>query len=120
MNERRQRQARNEALIREVNERIEAVDKAADDASFAPETRFEFLCECGGGANEPGCEERVEMTIREYETVRTQDDRFVVHPGHQECELETVVEATDRFVIVDKRLQFEPLVRDDPRDAPSS
>jgi hypothetical protein len=120
MDERLQRQARNEALMREVNERIEAVDKAADDASFGPEARFEFLCECGGEKRgEPACDQRVEMTIDEYETVRSQDDRFVVYPGHANEALEHIVTANERFAVVDKRPEAEPLVDDDPRGASS-
>ena|SRR5918996_5497714 len=121
MNARLERQARNEALIREVNERIEGVDRAAEAASVDPgETLFEFLCECGvGGDGDVGCEEYVQMTIREYEAVRSQDDRFVLFPGHQEDALESVAVRTERFVIVDKRPVAEPFVADDPRGAPS-
>jgi len=50
------------------------------------------------------------MTLAEYERVRSQRDRFAVLPGHQTDELERVVEASERFVIVDKRDAFEPLV----------
>jgi hypothetical protein len=121
MRRRLERQARNEALIREVNERIEEVDKAAEAGNVDPgETLFEFLCECGvddgGGV---GCEERVQMTIREYEAVRSQDDRFALFPGHQEDTLESVAVRTERFVVVDKRPVAERFVADDPRGAPS-
>jgi hypothetical protein len=121
MNRRLDRQARNEALIREVNERIEQVDKAAEEANVDPEeTLFEFLCECGAGeAGDVGCEEHVEMTIREYEAVRSQDDRFALLPGHEEEELESVAVRNERFVIVDKRPSAERFVADDPRGAPS-
>ena len=50
------------------------------------------------------------MTINEYDQVRSQDDRFVVYPGHETETLEWVVARTDRFVIVDKRPAAEPLV----------
>ena len=92
MNGRLDRTARNEALIRVVNERIEQVDKAAQEANYDPEeTLFEFLCECGNGdAGDVGCEAHVEMTIREYEVVRSQDDRFVLHPGHEQEAIESV------------------------------
>jgi hypothetical protein len=121
MHPRLERQARNEALIREVNERIEAIDKAAEEANVDPEeTLFEFLCECGGGHDgDVGCEERVEMTIREYEAVRSQDDRFALHPGHEQDALESVAARNERFVIVDKRPSVERFVEDDPRGAPS-
>jgi hypothetical protein len=121
MDERLKRKARNEALIREVNERIETVDKAAERASLAPEGRlFEFICECGGNdAGDISCEEHVEMTIQEYEKVRSQDDRFALYPGHEREELEWVAARNERFVIVDKRPGAEPFVEDDPRGAPS-
>ncbi len=121
MDRRRERQARNEALIREVNERIEEVDRAAEASNVDPgETLFEFLCECGvAGDGDVGCEEHVRMTIREYEVVREQDDRFVLSPGHEEDALESVVTRTERYVVVDKRPEAEPFVADDPRGAPS-
>lgn len=121
MDRRHERQARNEALIREVNERIEDVDRAAEEGRVDPgETVFEFLCECGvGGDGDVGCEEYVRMTIREYEVVRAQDDRFVLSPGHEEDALESVVIRTERYVVVDKRREAERFVADDPRGAPS-
>jgi hypothetical protein len=121
MDERLERKARNEALIREVNGWIEQVDKAAEEASLAPEEAFfEFLCECGAeDAGDIGCEEHVQLTIREYEKIRSQDDRFVVYPGHEQEEIEWVAARDERFVVVDKRPVADPFVEDDPRGAPS-
>jgi hypothetical protein len=121
MNRRLDRAARNEALIRVVNERIEQVDKAAEEAKLDhKETLFEFLCECGDGdAGDVGCEAHVEMTIREYEAVRSQDDRFALHPGHEQEAIESVVARNKRFVVVDKKPSVERFVEDDPRGAPS-
>ena len=122
MEKRLEHQSRNEALIREVNERVADLDKAAEENSFAAdETMFDFLCECGAsdGGEAGACEERVSMTINEYDQVRSQDDRFVVSPGHETEALESVTARTDRFVIVDKRPAAEPFVADDPRGAPS-
>jgi hypothetical protein len=117
-----ERQSRNEALMREVNERIAELDKEAERGTFAPdETLFEFLCECGSSDGEAGeCLEHVSMTINEYDQVRSQDDRFVVAPGHETATLESVVSRTERFVIVDKKPAAEPFVADDPRGAPST
>jgi hypothetical protein len=121
MNGRLHRQARNEAVIREVNERIEGFHQDAEEANVdREETLFKFLCECGkGGAGDVGCEEHVEMTIREYEAVRAQDDRFALRPGHEQEALEQVVARNERFVVVDKRPDAEPFVEDDPRGAPA-
>jgi hypothetical protein len=122
MKDRLEQQSRNEALLREVNERIAEVDKSAEEHNLAPdESLFEFLCECGSSNGEAGsCEERVLMTINEYEQVRSQDDRFVVSPGHESDWLEWVAARTERFVIVDKRADAEPFIADDPRGERSS
>jgi hypothetical protein len=109
------RQARNEALFREVNERIASLGQAAE--AWSPDGTVDFLCECG---MEGGCGERIHMPLDVYERVRAQDDRFVVRPGHETPEIERALDWTDEYVIVDKLDPFEPLVADDPRGAPSS
>ena len=112
---REERQAANEAVYRETNERRAAVDRHAEWADSGE--LFEFVCECGAGG---GCEGRIEMTLDEYDAVRQQDDRFTVVPGHESPEIEAVAERHERYVVVDKIPALEPLVEDDPRGAPSS
>ena len=115
LGERFRRQARNEALFREVNERIAQLGESAQ--AWSPDGLVEFLCECGV---EEGCGQRLRMPLTVYETVRAQDDRFVVRPGHETPELERAVDWTDEYVIVDKVDAAEPIVADDPRGAPSA
>jgi hypothetical protein len=59
------------------------------------------------------------MRLDEYERVRDQDDRFALAPGHENLEIECVVERHERFFIVDKLAAVEQLVADDPRGASS-
>jgi len=115
LDERFRRQALNEALFREVNERIAQLGDSAQ--AWSPGGIVEFMCECGVDG---GCGERLRMPLDVYETVRAQDDRFVVRPGHETLELERAVDWTDEYVIVDKVDAAEPIVADDPRSAPSS
>ena len=115
LNPRLVRQARNEALFREVNERIEQLGEGAQ--AWSPGGTVEFFCECG---EEGGCGQRLRVPLEVYERVRAQDDRFIVKPGHETPELERSVARTDEYLIVDKLPQAEPLVEDDPRGAPSS
>ena len=75
--ERFRRQARNEAIFREVNERIAQLGQSAQ--AWSPDGVVEFLCECGVDG---GCGERIRMPLEVYEAVRGQDDRFAVRPGH--------------------------------------
>jgi hypothetical protein len=104
--ERFDRQARNEAVLRTVNEQIAALDESASGWAD-PEQTFSFACECG---KVDSCHASVLMTLAEYERVRSQQDRFAVLPGHQTDEIEQVVEQSERYLIVDKRDKFEPLV----------
>jgi hypothetical protein len=114
--ERSVRQARNEALHREVNEQLARMDKQADANWATDDERFDFICECGAGE---GCDAKVRMRLTEYERVRRQDDRFAVFPGHENEQIEHVVERHEAYVIVDKLPELEPYVADDPRGAPS-
>ena len=107
MKERLERRARNESLLREVNNRIEELSENVEAQGIAPEGGFvEFHCECG----RDDCTERMQMTVAEYEHVRADNDRFALAPGHETPEMEAIVEVADRFIVVDKLPEAEPLV----------
>jgi hypothetical protein len=109
MDDRLERQAHNESLTRSVNEQVATLDERASGWAGA-DRRFSFHCECG---RPESCTERLEMTLAEYAKVRRQQDRFAVVPGHEEDEIEVVVERSDRYFLVDKRDAYEPLVGGD-------
>ncbi|HEY6836999.1 MAG TPA: hypothetical protein VI142_11205 [Gaiellaceae bacterium] len=104
MDVRQERSAKNEALLREVNERI---DEVGERLQVLPEDEvLEFRCECG----RPECESTVSMPPADYRRMRSDNDRFVLVPGHEDLEIERVVERADRYFIVDKRPEAEPYV----------
>jgi hypothetical protein len=104
MDPRQQRTAANEALLREVNDRIEDV---GEHLRVLPDgDTLDFRCECGRS----GCDSLISMSVREYAHVRSDNDRFAVTPGHESEEIERVVERTDRYLIVDKRPAVERVV----------
>jgi len=82
--------ARNQSLFRAVNERIAELSRSAMFPNF--------ICECA----DESCDETMALTIEEYEWVRSGANRFAVLPGHELPEIEDVVEATDRYVVVAK------------------
>jgi hypothetical protein len=88
-----ERIGKNEAIFREVNERIEAGQLPADT-----DQRAAFCCECA----QLGCNALVEMTIAEYEHVRAHPRRFLVAHGHQIDDAERVVESTGGYIVVEK------------------
>ena len=100
---------RNEALFREVNERIEDVGTA-----LAPDdVPIEFLCEC----DDRDCVEKVSATRSEYEAIRAVATNFVVLPGHEDPGVEHVVQQTERFLVVEKEGQAAHEAEEsDPRE----
>jgi hypothetical protein len=109
MDDRGLRVGRNEVLFREVNERLREL---GEGFSLVAE-QAEFVCECGSSA----CTGHVQLTLAEYEQVRSNPKRFFVIPGHQLLEFERVVDERDAYVVVEK-LPGGPAgmaIRDDPR-----
>jgi hypothetical protein len=93
MTDREERVSRNEVLFREVNERIEEIQTGEGVAG-----RFDFVCECG----DKNCVEVVNLTLAEYEGIRSEPTHFVVLPGHEVVELERTVQTGDHFSVVRK------------------
>jgi hypothetical protein len=85
--------ARSQVLRREVNERISEI--AGD---FGVAERFSILCECASTE----CEERIELTPKEYDGLRRMPTHFAMVRGHDIPAVERVVHETDRFVTVEK------------------
>lgn len=89
---REERLAKNEALFRDLNERIESAADGGDD-------QFGFVCECADNS----CFELIHLTILEYERLRANPLRFVVLPGHQVPEIEEVVEEHPSYLFIKKQ-----------------
>jgi hypothetical protein len=101
---RAERAAANEALLREVNDRIEDVGQ---QLRVLPDgERLDFRCECG----QSDCTAMISMSVSEYGHVRSDNDRFAVTPGHEDERLERVVERREGYLIVDKRPEAERFV----------
>ena len=73
VDERQERIARNEALFRHINERLEELNDA-----FASMTQsFEVVCECGA----IDCIDQARLTAAEYERVRADPTLFIICVG---------------------------------------
>jgi hypothetical protein len=106
-----ERIGKNEALFREVNERIKEVSAA--NFGFGPKDLCEFVCEC----SVEECHEPVPMTRLEYEDVRVHAAHFLIAPGHvQSPELERAVAEYERYWVVEKQAGARrAAVNEDPR-----
>jgi hypothetical protein len=73
----------------------------------------DFLCECGN----LDCVEKISLTDAEYMKLRSDPATFAVVPGHALGDVETVIEETDRFQIVEKHPREAALAEaTDPND----
>lgn len=89
-----QRRAANESTFRDVNEAIQSGHWPGD--AQAP---VAFRCECAS----LGCNMLIEMRVGEYEQVRSHPRRFVVIPDHYAPDVETVVDRTAGYMVIEKR-----------------
>ena len=91
MDARQKRMATNEALFREVNERIEVMAH-----QLGPDVPYEFLCECANA----DCTFKLVLLLSAYEAIRADPKQFVVRPLHYTPEVEElVVEEADYWVV---------------------
>ena len=94
MDERERRIGLNEALFRQVNDRIEGLNRA-----FGAITEtMQVICECG----DAGCVEQITMGVHEYEQLRRDPRRLAVVPGHGDGRVERVVERRETYEVVEK------------------
>ncbi|MDP8910828.1 MAG: hypothetical protein M3M94_02030 [Actinomycetota bacterium] len=92
MDRRHEQAARNESVFRLANE---AIDVAAH--RFGTDKGM-FVCEC----SHADCAEMIELRLDEYEAIRAHGDRFAIVGGHEDREVERVVEQNARFSVVEK------------------
>jgi hypothetical protein len=84
----------NEAVFRDVNERIQDVASTFDLTSEP----LDLICECGDAT----CVERISLSRDEYERVRSNAHHFAVASGHVAPDVEKVVESRPGYDVVSK------------------
>jgi hypothetical protein len=99
-----ERLAKNEILFREVNERL-------DDMATSWSKTTDYLCEC----SDVSCIEAIELTKEEYERARSRPKVFFVVPGHEQLDLEKVIEEHEHVLFVEKFVAVEEIIEEDPR-----
>ena len=90
-----QKLAQNEALFRTVNETIE---KTAVENRYKGGDLHSLVCECSN----PECGELIPLSLTQYEDVRRDPNRFLIKTGHDNQEIENVVERFDDYVVIEK------------------
>jgi hypothetical protein len=91
-----QRLARNQAIFREVNERLREIANPAEGST-------DYVCECSA----VDCHGTIGLELSQYEAVRSMPNVFVIEPGHERLEVERVIEEDDRFMLVEKTVPVD-------------
>jgi hypothetical protein len=92
-NDVQERLSANESVFRQINEGIERGQWPGEEDS-----PISFRCECA----RLGCNELLELSVREYEHVRSNPRRFILLPGHERLDVEIVVERHHGYLVVEK------------------
>ena len=103
--------AKNQALFREVNERVKEINDG-----FSPVVPSGgWICEC---ANDT-CAERIEMSVNEYESIRQYGARFFVAPSDEHLWSDVdqvIIDRNDRYWVIEQIGRAGDLAkRSDPR-----
>ena len=98
-----ERLSRNQAIFREVNERLVEIANPSSELT-------EYICEC----SEVDCLEKIELGEDAYEAIRSTPNVFVIVPGHERLEVEHVVEENEDYLLVEKIMRTDQSI-DRPR-----
>lgn len=91
---REERAIRNEELFREVNVHIANLEERVHGTGEV----LPLVCECARA----GCTSPLAVDPDTFEWVRDEPLRFLVAPGHEQPEIESVLERREGYVIVEK------------------
>jgi hypothetical protein len=101
---RAQRLALNETIFRKANEDLREVgDRMQHDFQA-------FMCEC----TDINCDEHVPLSIEAYRKVRSNPATFFVLPGHENTEIEHVVEDHESYYVIEKEGPGREVAERDP------
>jgi hypothetical protein len=108
MSSREERMALNEAASRQLNEEIEQAHR-----DEPPGRLMTITCECALRS----CDRLIEITMAEYQDVRSDPRQFAIVPEHFIGDIERIVFENDRFAVVAKRAgtPADVVTENDPR-----
>lgn len=95
MDVREQRLGLNEAVFREVNDRIKGLAKLFH---WGKPDLLDLVCECRNST----CVQRIEMSRAAYEAIRAKETHFALYPGHADPDIERVISSHPGYEVVAK------------------
>ena len=103
------RQVENEAVFRQMNEKVEKslkkLDKMAKDDGYKSDLPIDemvlhFYCECA----DENCRQRIPLTLKKYQELHKNRSKFIVIPGHEVSNIEKVIAEKPMYNEVEKNI----------------
>ncbi len=103
----RDRMVENEAIFRKYNENVqkglddlcELAEKSGQEPPIEPDDlTLHFYCEC----SDENCSKRIVMKPSIYKSIHKNRKRFIVIPGHEAPDIETIHKKQKDYTIVEK------------------
>ena len=92
------RRAENEVVFKQHNEKIlEQVNQVIPEGNREL-FMVSFVCEC----SDETCHQRIELTVEQFHRYSTNPKRFIIIPGHEQSDIEQIIEHFPFFDIVEK------------------
>jgi hypothetical protein len=101
MSPREERAIRNEELFRQVNLNIADLEERARRTAWGE--ALPLVCECAAAA----CTFPIEVNAATFEWVRENLLWFLVAEGHEQLDVETVIDRRNGYLIVEKQPEAE-------------
>lgn len=104
----KQRMRQNQVVFRHENQNVIDGVKHVEQVTSRPgreaitldeNTELYFYCEC----SDESCEQRIKLSLAEYQAKHRTPKQFIVKKGHEVPSIETVVETTTRYHVVEKK-----------------
>lgn len=97
----KRRLVENEMLFRSTNREVQRRVKNDRTPEQTEEgLKLHFYCECSRFY----CRDRIKLTIEEYETATENERQFIVLPGHENADVETVIREASDYTVVEKNI----------------
>ena len=99
-------------MFREANERAKGWEEHHGQGSDVVLGFELFFCECANTE----CLEKVSLGKADYERIRSDPRHFVIVPGHELPEVETVIEQNEGWTVIEKVPEVTDIAEEsDPR-----
>jgi hypothetical protein len=104
------RRVANELAFKQYNQQLQAQVTRLLPSQNRSSYKIGFVCEC----SDETCHEKIELTVNQFRRYSVRSDRFLIKPGHQESDIEKIVETRDGYAVVEKFMLPPDMVNSAP------